>query len=221
MDQAWIALGIGTLIPLAILRGIDTQTPSLESLKWIAAGALLIAPAYIVEVQLVSLASNIHLSAAVLAIVKAFAIYALIEEAVRYCAIDYVYRNFSPRFRDLLFISLWISMGFAVVENTMYIYRAPAGHMMATALVRILLPTLMHLCYGIIIVGGMTRAFGRLSLFAVPVAVLFHGAYDWIVGAKTGNLQPLFGMIVLGLFIVGVVVRRGRTLESGDINRSV
>jgi RsiW-degrading membrane proteinase PrsW (M82 family) len=219
MDQAWIALGVGTIIPLVILRGIDTQTPSLESLKWIMAGAILIAPAFIVEVQLVSLVSDFGLSAAVLAAVKAFAIYALIEEAVRYCAIDYAFRHFTPRFRDLLFISLWISMGFAIVENTFYIYRAPPDHIMATALVRILLPTIAHLCCGIIIVGGLTRAFGRLSMLAVPAAILFHGSYDWIAGAKTGNLRPLFGMIALGLIVVGVVVRRGRVMESSDINR--
>ncbi len=219
MDQAWIALGVGTLIPLVLLRGIDTQTPSLDALKWIAAGALLIAPAYIVEVQLVSLVSEFGLSAAALAIVKAFVIYALIEEAMRYCAIDYAFRKFAPRFRDLLFISLWISMGFAVVENTFYIYRTPPDHRMATALVRILLPTIMHLCYGITIVGGLTRVFGRLSLFAVPAAILFHGTYDWIAGGKNGGLRPLFGMIALGFFIVGVVVRRGRVIESGDINR--
>jgi len=76
----------------------------------------------------------------------------------------------------------------------------------------------MHLFCGAIIAGGVYRIFGPYSALAIVGAILFHGFYDWIAETTT-DLGALFATLLLGLLIVGVVVRRGRVLESEHVKR--
>jgi len=218
MEQAWVSLAIGTVVPLLLLRGMDTQTLTAEALKWIFAGALLIVPALLVEEQVTLFVDGLGLSTRAVALVTNFLIAGLVEEVIRFFAIDYAFKKFAPRFRDLLFISLWISMGFAIVENTFYILSSTPETMLVTAVIRLLLPTGMHLCCGAIVAGGVYRVFGPLSALAIVAAILFHGFYDWITEISNTGFQASFATLLLGLFLVGVAVRRGRVLESRHEN---
>lgn len=151
--------------------------------------------------------------------VKAFFVVALIEEFSKYIMVRGILQPrtvFNEHFDGIVY-AVMVSMGFAAVENIMYVSQGG----IEVALLRAFTAIPAHATFGIIMGYYMGKAkFSKhkikWNLIGLSVAVLFHGAYDFFlfIGFIPG--------ISIGAFvslIVGVVLSKRAIKAHQDISR--
>lgn len=121
-------------------------------------------------------------------IFKAFFIVALIEELTKFIfarGFIFYHKDFDEPIDGIIY-TVMIGMGFATVENILYIFYAEGGG--TTGIIRMFTAIPAHAFFAILMgyfIGlakyapmGYSRLF---SLLALIVAVLFHGLYDYFL----------------------------------------
>ena len=112
-------------------------------------------------------------------------------------------KNFNE-YMDGIVYATFVSLGFACVENILYVFEGGIG----TGIVRALLSVPGHFLFGVIMGYFLSLAKfndkGRLgylllSLFAAATA---HGLFDWLL-MITDFITPLFALLIFALFIWG------------------
>jgi RsiW-degrading membrane proteinase PrsW (M82 family) len=208
MHPTWIALAIGSAVPLLLMRALDNATSHRTALQYLGIGCLLAIPASVVENQLEALMKAFNVAPAYRHVIYAFVVAALIEETARFFAVDYISRwRKTTRALDVLRIAIWISLGFSILENAVYVAISRPENMIRTASVRALFPTFMHVFCGIIVAAAVAKLLGSFSICFYAVAIAFHGVYDWIALASPGS----YGQIVLVLaaqFVLSATIVR-------------
>jgi RsiW-degrading membrane proteinase PrsW (M82 family) len=114
--------------------------------------------------------------------VHAFLIVALVEEASKFIFVRFLlYRNenFNEPFDGIVY-SVMVGMGFATFENLIYVFDGGMG----TALLRMFTAVPAHASFAILMGYFLGKAKfehrkGHYSIYALVVATLFHGAYDY------------------------------------------
>ncbi len=137
---------------------------------------------------------------------KAFIVVALVEEFSKYIIVRY-YSQRSKEFNepfDGIVYAVMVSMGFAALENILYVFQYGFG----TGITRAFTAVPAHATFAILMGYFMGKAkFSKnkmsLNLVGLLLATIFHGAYDFflfinfIPGISTGA----FASLIIGLFL--------------------
>ena len=168
-------------------------------------GALIVIPVIFLE-QVVS-ALNPSVTKLGDAAYNAFAVAALVEEGFKFLALFLLVwsnRNFNEKFDGIVY-AVFISLGFAAVENIMYVSRGG----MEVAMTRAITAVPAHALFGIRMgyFFGIARMYPELRKQYLWLAFfypfLLHGFYDFILMAQLEWLLVLFVPYMILLYFVG------------------
>ena len=138
--------------------------------------------------------------------VKAFFVVALVEEFSKYIIVKYYAQkktDFNEPFDGIVY-ALVVSMGFAALENVLYISQFGV----TTGLTRAFSAVPAHATFGILMGYFMGKAkFSdcrvKYNLIGLVVATLFHGAYDFFLFI---NFIPGIAIGAFVSLIIGIVL---------------
>lgn len=184
MDFIALAIAPGIAISLFILyRDSYNREPRLNMIMSFVWGMLTVIPAFFIEGYFIFFTTDTMLGFAL----QAFLVVALTEELCKFAALRvYAYRQRSfDEPLDGIVYSVMVAMGFATVENLMYVLSyARVGQGYQVAFVRMFLSVPAHATFGVLMGYFVGRArfnpARRNLLFAKGLAwaVFFHGTYD-------------------------------------------
>lgn len=143
--------------------------------------------------------------------VSAFFGIALVEELCKYIfmrSITWRNHNFNFRFDGIVY-AVFVSLGFATIENILYVFRFG----FATAVFRALVSVPAHMMFAVfmgIYYGlarhaanhGAPRTAKRASLLALLIPVLVHGFFDFCLFTNNGFLVALFYIFIMALYYI-------------------
>lgn len=140
--------------------------------------------------------------------VKAFFIVALVEEFSKYIIVKYysqVNAEFNEPFDGIVY-AVVISMGFAAVENVLYVFQFG----ISTGLLRAFTAVPAHATFGILMGYFMGKAKFtnqriKYNLLGLLTATLFHGAYDFFLFL---NFIPGIAVGAFISLIIGIILSR-------------
>lgn len=138
--------------------------------------------------------------------IRAFFVVALVEEFSKYIIVrSFAQKNkeFNEPFDGIVY-AVVVSMGFATLENVLYVY----SYGFETGVLRAFTAVPAHATFGILMGFYMGKAkFSKnrfmLNMMGLLAATVFHGAYDfflfinWIPGITTGA----FVSLLIGIFL--------------------
>jgi len=138
--------------------------------------------------------------------IKAFVVVGLVEEFSKYVVVRYYSqrnKEFNEPFDGIVY-AVMVSMGFATLENVLYVY----SYGYETGIVRAFTAVPAHATFGILMGYFMGKAkfsknkFG-LNLLGLLVAILFHGAYDFFlfVNSIPGIVSGAFVSLIIGIVL--------------------
>jgi RsiW-degrading membrane proteinase PrsW (M82 family) len=141
-------------------------------------------------------------------LIKAFLVVALVEEFSKYIVVRYFAqrdKEFDEPFDGIVY-AVMVSMGFATLENVMYVF----VYGFETGVLRAFTAVPAHATFAILMGYYMGKAkFSRnrffLNMMGLLVATLFHGAYDFFLFIKS------IPGIAIGAFVsllMGIVLSR-------------
>ncbi len=175
-------------------------------IKSLLAGIFVVIPILFVETLLVRIMPEFEKVAS--AAYHAFLVAATTEEAFKYLALLVLIWK-SPHFNekfDGIVYAVFVSLGFAAVENVMYVL--DSGYQ--TALVRALTAVPAHALFGVTMgyYVGIARMYPELRQLhlvkGMLIPILLHGIYDFILMVEIGWLLILFVPYVIYLYVVGM-----------------
>jgi len=150
---------------------------------------------------------------------KAFAVAAFSEELFKYLAL-YLLIWKSPEFNekfDGIVYAVYVSLGFAAVENVLYVMDGGLN----TGIMRALTAVPAHAIFGITMgfYFGLAKFYEKqrqsLKQKALLLPILLHGIYDFILFTEIGWLTIVFVGFVVYLYISGL--KRLRELSRQSI----
>jgi RsiW-degrading membrane proteinase PrsW (M82 family) len=138
--------------------------------------------------------------------VHAFLIVALVEELSKFIFVRYVFyrnENFNEPFDGIVY-SVMVGMGFATFENILYVFDGGMG----TALLRMFTAVPAHASFAILMGYFLGKAKfehrkGHYAFYALVVATLFHGAYDyfWFISFVPALWLGAMGSLAVALWL--------------------
>ncbi|MCF6295711.1 MAG: PrsW family glutamic-type intramembrane protease [Flavobacteriaceae bacterium] len=138
--------------------------------------------------------------------VKAFFVVALIEEFSKYVIVKYYNqprKGFNEPFDGIIY-AVMVSMGFAAVENIMYVSQGG----LEVALLRAFTAIPAHATFGILMGYFMGKAkFSKnrikWNLVGLTVAILFHGVYNFFlfINFIPGVFIGAFVSLIIGIIL--------------------
>ncbi|MFC2116672.1 PrsW family glutamic-type intramembrane protease [Bacteroidota bacterium] len=152
---------------------------------------------------------------------NAFVVAGFTEELFKFLALMILFwqnRNFNEKFDGIVYAS-FISLGFAGVENILYVSEGGAG----LGLTRAFTAVPAHALFGIVMgyQVGLARFYPNEKLYrlvlALTLPIILHGVYDFILMSGHPYLLLVFVPYVFFLWIFGF--RRMRELSDRSIFR--
>lgn len=209
--QAILFLISAALIPPLILLIIVYQMDRIEKepprllLKLFLRGVAAMVPILVLELLADQFIDFFRWSTLTYLFLAYFVIPGFIEEGVKYRVLIRTIwrdRNFNYRF-DAIVYSVFTSLGFAAVENVMYVLSSG----FATAVARAVFSIPGHAMFGIVMgsgiarakwleAGGQSQGAKQTRRRAFLLAAVLHGAYDFFLVAA-GKLFYLYFILLL------------------------
>ena len=180
-------------------RDIYEKEPISYLLKALSIGAIIVLPVVFIEKQLSAPADKLEgiSNAAWIAFIVA----GLTEEGMKYLAFLLFFwksSNFNERFDGIVY-AVYISLGFAGIENILYVFSG--GY--SVGIVRALTAVPAHALFGVVMgyyfgLAKFHQKFrGVYLILAFFLPFVFHGLYDFLLMANS----PFFLSIFIPLFI--------------------
>lgn len=158
--------------------------------------------------------------------IHAFVMVALVEEFSKFIFVRGVLfrnKNFNEPFDGIVY-AVMVSMGFATLENVLYVMEGGAG----TAIMRMFTAVPAHATFGVLMGHFLGKAKfehrkGYYAFHALGVAVIFHGAYDYFLfisfvpGIALGALVSL----VVALYLSRKAIRLHQAVSPFQIKPPV
>jgi len=208
--EALILLGIATAPCVAIglfiyLTDKHEREPIGLLLRAYLYGIVAIAVTYVVT-KLLNEAITINKKDLTEQAVHAFLIVALVEETSKFLFVRgvlYNNVNFNEPFDGIVY-SVMVGMGFATFENILYVLNSG----LSVGIMRMFTAIPAHACFAVLMGFYLGKAKfdhkkGYYALYALGVATLFHGVYDyclfisWKPGIWVGTIASLVIAILL------------------------
>ncbi len=138
--------------------------------------------------------------------IKAFFVVALIEEFSKYVIVRYYAqpkKDFNEPFDGIIY-AVMVSMGFAAVENILYVFRG--GY--EVALLRAITAIPAHATFAILMgyfmgIAKFSKHRRKWNLIGLSLAILFHGTYDFFlfINFIPGVSIGAFISLILGIIL--------------------
>lgn len=203
---------LASLAPVVIIlfyiyfRDKYEKEPIRLLIKALVVGAVIVVPVVLVERLLISIMPSMGHAAS--AAYNAFLVAGSTEEVFKFLAL-YLLIWKSPSFNekfDGIVYAVFVSLGFAAVENVMYVLDG-GFH---TAIVRAITAVPAHALFGITMgyYFGIAHMYSELRksylLRALLIPIVLHGIYDFILMLEVDWLLTLFIGYVVYLYIAGI-----------------
>ncbi|MCK5135816.1 MAG: PrsW family intramembrane metalloprotease [Bacteroidales bacterium] len=175
-------------------------------IKALVSGIVIVVPVIVVERLLISIMPSVGTVAS--AAYNAFLVAGCTEEVFKFLAL-YLLIWKSPSFNekfDGIVYAVFVSLGFAAVENVMYVM--DGGY--HTAIVRAVTAVPAHALFGITMgyYFGIARMYPELRKSylrrALLIPIVLHGIYDFILMVEVEWLLILFIIFVIYLYVAGM-----------------
>ena len=224
-----IILLAAAVLPAAFLLYRVYKMDTIEKEPWsilrklLLWGALSGIPAALVESLLTGVVQNLLQEGTLLYnFVFGFIVAALVEESFKFFFLyKFTFKNpaFNYRFDGVVY-AVFVSMGFSILENVLYVFQGGLG----VALSRALLALPLHAACGVYM-GGIaygqqkvnslykSASFGSVARACLPVPILIHGFYDSC--AFSAENYPIF-LLVFVVFVILVFILTLRQLKKAS-----
>jgi protease PrsW len=146
--------------------------------------------------------------------VHAFLLVAFIEEFSKFIFVRWVLYpnpNFNEPFDGIVY-SVTVSLGFAGFENILYVLGDNGG--IETAVMRMFTAVPAHASFGVLMGYFLGKAKfehqkAHYAIYALGVAALFHGAYDyfWFISYVPGIWIGAMASLFIGIFLSRKAIR--------------
>lgn len=206
-NLVFISLAPVLIVALYIyLRDKYEKEPVLRLLLALAGGVIIIPAVLFVEEFLLSLPSS--LSVIAFQAYKAFVVAAFTEEAFKYIMfliLIWALKDFNEKFDGIVY-AVYISLGFAAVENLLYVYAG--GYQVG--ILRAFTAVPAHAFFGVSMGYhfGLARFYPeartRELAFAFLFPVMWHGFYDFFLMTGKPLLIVMFLPLVIWLWVSGL-----------------
>ena len=223
-----IILLAAAVLPAAFLLYRVYKMDTIEKEPWsilrklLLWGALSGIPAALVESLLTGVVQNLLQEGTLLYnFVFGFIVAALVEESFKFFFLyKFTFKNpaFNYRFDGVVY-AVFVSMGFAILENVLYVFQGGLG----VALSRALLALPLHAACGVYLgiaygqqkVNSLYKpaSFGSVARACLPVPILIHGFYDSC--AFSAENYPIF-LLVFVVFVILVFILTLRQLKKAS-----
>jgi RsiW-degrading membrane proteinase PrsW (M82 family) len=151
--------------------------------------------------------------------VTAFFKVALVEEFSKFVFVRFILfrnKNFNEPFDGIVY-AVMVSMGFATLENILYVEK----YGVVTAILRMFTAVPAHATFGILMgyfLGLAKFSHNRglmLSLIALAVPTIFHGAYDyfWFIAELENVYTGIWIFAIISLIVAFVLSRKAIRLH--------
>ena len=139
-----------------------------------------------------------------------FIVAALVEESFKFFFL-YRFTFKSPAFNyrfDGVVYAVFVSLGFAILENILYVFQGGLGVAVTRALLALPLHAAcgvyMGIAYGQQKVNSLYRSssLGTVAAACLPVPILIHGFYDFCAFMQTELFTIVFIVFVIAVFIL-------------------
>lgn len=202
MLMAASAPGFALLSFFYLKDKLETE-PVLMVIRMFVAGALLVFPVMVLQY---TFKSSIFLFPSM----QAFVVTALPEEFFKWFVVfflAYFHYNFNLQYDGIVY-AVAVSLGFATVENILYLSIYGVEH----ALFRALLPVSSHALFGVIMgyyfgkakFNQKTRKRMKYLLYSLFIPIMLHGTYNYIL--LQGNEWWIYAIVpfMIGLWCYGL-----------------
>lgn len=145
--------------------------------------------------------------------IKAFFVVALVEEFSKYVIVKF-YAQKSKEFNepfDGIVYAVMVSMGFAVLENILYVFQ----YGISTGITRAFTAVPAHATFGVLMGYFIGKAkFSKnkvqLNLIGLLVATIFHGAYDFFlfINFIPGTILGAILSLIIGLVLSKKAIKK-------------
>ncbi len=189
-------------------------------------GALSGIPAALVESLLTGVVQSILTEGTFLYnLVFGFVVAALVEESFKFFFL-YKFTFKSPAFNyryDGVVYAVFVSMGFAILENILYVFQGGIGVAISRALLALPLHAAcgvyMGIAYGQQKVRSLYRpaSFGSVAAACLPTPILIHGFYDFCAFMQTIPFTIIFIAFVALVFVFTLKQLKKASLEDGPV----
>ena len=223
-----IILLAAAVLPAAFLLYRVYKMDTIEKEPWsilrklLLWGALSGIPAALVESLLTGVFQNLLQEGTLLYnFVFGFVVAALVEESFKFFFL-YKFTFKSPHFNyrfDGVVYAVFVSMGFAILENILYVFQGGMGVALSRALLALPLHAAcgvyMGIAYGQQKVNSLYKpaSFGAVARACLPVPILIHGFYDSC--AFSAEKYPIF-LLVFVVFVILVFIFTLRQLNKAS-----
>ena len=212
-----IILIAAAVLPAAFLLYQVYKMDTIEKEPWsilrklLLWGALSGIPAALVESLLTGVLQNVLEEGTLLYnLVFGFVVAALVEESFKFFFLyKFTFRDpaFNYRFDGVVY-AVFVSMGFAILENVLYVFQGGLGVAITRALLALPLHAAcgvyMGIAYGQQKVNSLyrTATFGSVAKACLPVPILIHGFYDFCAFMQTVPFTIVFIAFVIAVFLL-------------------
>ena len=223
-----IILLAAAVLPAAFLLYRVYKMDTIEKEPWsilrklLLWGALSGIPAALVESLLTGVVQNLLQEGTLLYnFVFGFIVAALVEESFKFFFLyKFTFKNptFNYRFDGVVY-AVFVSMGFAILENVLYVFQGGLGVALSRALLALPLHAAcgvyMGIAYGQQKVNSLYKpaSFGSVARACLPVPILIHGFYDSC--AFSAENYPIF-LLVFVVFVILVFILTLRQLKKAS-----
>lgn len=181
------------------------KEPVILLLKALLTGVLIVLPVVLIE-KLLSMPLK-NMEGLYAAAYTAFVIAGFTEEAIKFtalCIFIWNDRNFNEKFDGIVY-SVFIALGFAGIENVLYVFTGGYG----VGLIRALTAVPAHALFGIVMgyyfgLARFTPSRRTIYLFlAFVLPFLFHGLYDFLLMSNSPVLLIIFIPVFIYFWVTG------------------
>ncbi|MBN1250710.1 MAG: PrsW family intramembrane metalloprotease [Bacteroidales bacterium] len=206
MNSLYIAIApVVVIIVYIYYRDKYEKEPKKLLIKALVGGMLVTFPLFFVEQILGGFSIGMPKIGA--AFYNAFFVASLMEEAFKYLAFYLLIwddKNFNELFDGIIY-AVYISLGFATIENIMYVISYGEG----TGILRAFTAVPAHALFGIVMgyYFGLAKFIPSLKkkflIMAILIPFVLHGIYDFLLMSGNEWLMLLFIPFVIFMWIYG------------------
>lgn len=209
MIKSWLFISIAPILIIAMyiyVRDKYEKEPILSLLKALLTGVIITLPIVFIQKLLIEMGPAQDGMCA--AVYNGFAVASFTEEGFKYLAFLFFFwnsRDFNEKFDGIVY-AVFISLGFAAVENMLYVYKS--GYQVG--IIRAVTAVPAHALFGTVM--GYHFSYAKFYrerrkkqlLLAFLIPFMWHGLYDFLVLGKKEILIIVFIPVVIWFWINGL-----------------
>jgi RsiW-degrading membrane proteinase PrsW (M82 family) len=209
MIKSLLFISIAPVLIIAMyvyIRDRYEKEPVISLLKALLTGVIIALPIVFIEKLLIDIGHGLDGIQA--ALYKGFAVASFTEEGFKYLAFLFFFwnsRNFNEKFDGIVY-AVFISLGFAAVENLLYVYEG--GYQVG--IIRAVTAVPAHALFGTVM--GYHFSYARFYrdrrmrqlLLAFLMPFMWHGLYDFLILGQKEILIIVFIPVVIWFWINGL-----------------